>query len=133
LYKIDISDLNAITSETIVNTGNLNLNSFHIADNGNTIYYAVNNGYQNNSNIIYKKEGNNPTEVIYTGDDGLYGRILEVNGNVYYFQSSYMYQLIDGVLTNQKNYENTNIDKIFTTNNKVYALNNQEPSILDIS
>ena len=133
LHKVDISDLNAVTSEIIVNTGNLNLNSFHIADGGNTIYYAVNNSFFQDSNTIYKKEGNNTAEAIYVGNENLYGRILEVNDNVYYLQNSYTYQLIDGVLTNRKNFNNDQYYKLFTINNKIYGLNNQEPSILDIS
>ena len=133
LHKVDISDLNAVTSEIIVNTGNLNLNSFHIADGGNTIYYAVNNSFFQDSNTIYKKEGNNTAEAIYVGNENLYGRILEVNDNVYYLQNSYSYQLIDGVLTNRKNFNNDQYNKLFTINNKIYGLNNQEPSILDIS
>ena len=43
------------------------------------------------------------------------------------------YQLIDGVLTNRKNFNNDQYNKLFTINNKIYGLNNQEPSILDIS
>jgi hypothetical protein len=45
-----------LTSETIVNTGNLNLNSFHIADNGNTIYYAVNNSFYQKIQILSTKK-----------------------------------------------------------------------------
>ena len=101
------------------------MQTFHIADGGNTIYYAVRNDYQNDSNTIYKKEGNESAEIIYVGNESLYGKILEVNDNVYYFQSSYMYQLIDGVFTNRKNYDNVDYYKMFTINNKVYALFNQ--------
>ena len=80
-----------------------------------------------------KKRVMNRAEIIYVGNESLYGKILEVNDNVYYFQSSYMYQLIDGVFTNRKNYDNVDYYKMFTINNKVYALFNNEPSILDIS
>ena len=39
MIKFDITDLNAVTSETVVNTGNLSLRSFYVADDGNTILY----------------------------------------------------------------------------------------------
>ena len=77
LTKVDITDLNAITYETIVNTGNLNLQTFHIADGGNTIYYAVRNDFQNDSNTIYKKEGNESAEIIYVGNESYMVKYLK--------------------------------------------------------
>ena len=78
LYKIDISDLNAITSEIIFNAGNLNLSQFYLADNGNTIYYSVQNYYVNDQNKIYKKVGD-VTEEIYVGGENVNSKMIELN------------------------------------------------------
>jgi hypothetical protein len=98
LYKIDISDLNAITSEIIFNAGNLNLSQFYIADNGNTIYYAVQNYYVNDQNKIYKKVGD-VTEEIYVGGENVSRKMIELNDDIYLIDYNGVYKLINGNIT----------------------------------
>ncbi|MDC0862496.1 hypothetical protein OAP68_00440 [Flavobacteriaceae bacterium] len=132
LYKIDISDLNAITSEIIFNSGNLDLSGFYVADNGNTIYYAVRNYYVENQNKIYKKVGD-VTEEIYVGGENVNRKMIELNDNIYLFESYSVYQLVEGNITYFNNLNNINRNSIINIDNVLYASQNQIPGILDIS
>ena len=132
LYKIDISDLNAITSEIIFNAGNLNLSQFYLADNGNTIYYSVENYFVNDQNKIYKKVGG-VTEEIYVGGESVNRKMIELNDNIYLFESYSVYQLVEGNITYFNNLNNINRNSIINIDNVLYASQNQIPGILDIS
>ena len=131
LYKIDISDLNAITSEIIFNAGNLNLSQFYLADNGNTIYYSVQNYYVNDQNKIYKKVGD-VTEEIYVGGENVNSKIIELNNDIYLFNYNSVYKLINGNITYFNYIDNLNETSIININNILYASKNQVPGILDI-
>ena len=132
LYKIDISDLNAITSEIIFNAGNLNLSQFYIVDNGNTIYYAVQNYYVNDQNKIYKKVGD-VTEEIYVGGENVSRKMIELNDDIYLIDYNSVYKLINGNITYLNYIDNINGSSIININNVLYASQNQIPGILDIS
>ena len=131
LYKIDISDLNAITSEIIFNAGNLDLSQFYIADNGNTIYYSVQNYYVNDQNKIYKKVGD-VTEEIYVGGESVYRKMIELNDDIYLIDYDSVYKLIDGNITYFNYIGNINGSSIININNVLYASKNQVPGTLDI-
>ena len=131
LYKIDISDLNAITSEIIFNAGNLDLSQFYIADNGNTIYYSVQNYYVNDQNKIYKKVGD-VTEEIYVGGENVTRKMIELNDDIYLIDYNSVYKLIDGNITYFNYIDNINGSSIININNVLYASKNQVPGTLDI-
>jgi hypothetical protein len=125
--KIDISDLSNIIESQQVNIENnhwIEGNYFNIS--GNTIVYNVyNSSGSGNSRQTYKQVGDNTPELIYEGSDCCFYP-LQLNGKIYQLSSSYLYELVNGELTNYQNFDGFNIDysKFIIRNNEVYLKGN---------
>ena len=90
------------------------------------------NYYVNDQNKIYKKVGD-VTEEIYVGGENVNRKMIELNDNIYLFESYSVYQLVEGNITYFNNLNNINRNSIINIDNVLYASQNQIPGILDIS
>ena len=139
IYKVDFSDLEAITETPYID---LQQNSW-VPDpftlSGETLYYTV---YDNNSNqrTQFKKVGDADPEILGTFNDGV--KIVETNDKLF-FIGSYFYLEYEGEqLTNNDrlyfnmNNFNLNYSKLEVYNNEIYTVNteaNNKPGKLSIS
>ena len=139
IYKVDFSDLDAITETSHVGLSNNSWVNNPFTLSGETLYYSV---YNNSSNqrTQFKKVGDADPEIIGTLNDDF--KIVELNGKVYFISNQWFQEYSGEVITNSEptffsseNFEIYNY-KIQVYNNELYVLNSnnsQEPGILSIS
>jgi hypothetical protein len=139
IYKVDFSDLDAITETPHVALANNSWVNSPFTLLGETLYYSV---YNNSigQRTQFKKVGDADPEIIGTLNDDF--KIVELNGKVYFISNQWFQEYSGEVITNSEptffsseNFEIYNY-KIQVYNNELYVLNSnnsQEPGILSIS
>ena len=139
IYKVDFSDLDAITETSYIGLANNSWVNSPFTLSGETLYYSV------YSNITYtrtqfKKVGDADPEIIGTLNDDF--KIVELNNKVYFISNYWFQEYLGEVLTNsQPNYFNIENFEIYNYriqvyNNELYVLNmadSNRPGKLSIS
>ena len=124
LYALDITDLNDITEEVIIdlslspNGGNFN---YPISFEGDNMLYNV----IDNTNLarkVYKKEGNEDPVLLAAGNDCCYLPLL-LNNRILMIESNSVFELIEGNFVYKESLGSVYIDRdnIVLNNGEVYA------------
>ena len=118
IYKVDFSDLDAITETSYIGLANNSWVNSPFTLSGETLYYSV------YSNITYtrtqfKKVGDADPEIIGTLNDDF--KIVELNNKVYFISNYWFQEYLGEVLTNsQPNYFNIENFEIYNYGMQVY-------------
>jgi len=125
LIKIDISDIDNIVETVLVNLENNNSQSFDrpFTFDGQQIIYQV---YDNNSNrrVVYRMINENNGELIESYDNCCFSSVF-VNNKLLVIDDNYLGELIDGQITNYRNFNNFRINKskLIFYKGEIYAIN----------
>ena len=140
IYKVDFSDLDAITETSHVGLSNNSWVESPFTLSGEILYYSV---YNNSSSqrIQFKKAGDADPEIIGRVDDNM--RIVDVNNKIYFIGRGWFKEYTGEVLTSDdrisfedSNSLEINLDKLEVYNNEIYTLNqrnNNQTGKLSIS
>ncbi|MDC1432321.1 FG-GAP-like repeat-containing protein [Polaribacter sp.] len=124
--KIDITDLSNIieTQQVTIQNNHWIEGNFNLFDN-TIVYNVYNSSGSGNQRQTYKQVGDNTPEKIYDGNDCCFG-IVQLNNKIYQIANSYLYELVDGELTNYQQFDgfNINYEKLSVHNNEIYVKGN---------
>ena len=124
--KIDITDLSNIieTQQVTIQNNHWIEGNFNLFDN-TIVYNVYNSSGSGNQRQTYKQVGDNTPEKIYDGNDCCFG-IVQLNNKIYQIATSYLYELVDGELTNYQQFDgfNINYEKLSVHNNEIYVKGN---------
>ena len=129
IYKIDFTDLDAISETPHVSLDSNSWVDQPISLSGETLYYSV---YNQNSNqrTQFKKVGDADPEIMGSIDSGF--KIIEVNNKIYFLGDSYYVEYLGDQLTNNDriwfntNNLRVNYFNIEIYNNEIYTLNQED-------
>ena len=109
LYKIDISNIDAITETAHISLQNNVGFQHHWSSYGDTIIYQVyDNNDSSNPRKVYRKEGEADPEIIYEGDRCCYAHVI-LGDKIYAIGDYQMFEVIDGEYVNER-YYNTRLN-----------------------
>jgi hypothetical protein len=129
IYKVDFSDLDAITETSHVGLSNNSWVNSPFTLSGETLYYSV---YNNSSNqrTQFKKVGNADPVIIGRVNDNT--RIVDINNKIYFIGYEWFIEYTGEVLTNDdriwfnNNSLQINQNKLEVYNNEIYTLNQRD-------
>ena len=130
IYKIDISDIDAITETAHISLQNGQSFQHHWSNSGNTIIYQIyDNNDSSNPRKVFKKEGDADPELIYEGDRCCYAHIM-LDDKIYAISDNSMEEIVDGEYINYISFDygptlsiRLNSRKTIVYNNEMYSLN----------
>ena len=129
IYKVDFSDLDAITETPHVALPSNSWVNSPFTLSGETLLYTVYNN-STGQRTQYKKEGNANSEII--GSINNDPKLVKINNNIYFINPSYYYEYVGEEITEstpyivfENNFQNRP-EKIEVFNNEIYTLDDQD-------
>ena len=133
IYKIDISDIDAISETPYISSQNNVSFQHHWSNFGNTIIYQIYDGNDSsNPRKVFKKEGDADAELIFGGDNCCYAHIM-LDDKIYAIGDYQMFELIDGEYVNERYYNTRlNSQKTIVYNNEIYSIESDTNTIVKL-
>ena len=134
IYKIDISDIDAISETSYISLQNNQSFQHHWSNFGNIIIYQIYDGNDSsNPRKVFKKEGDADPELILGGDRCCYAHVM-LGDKIYAIGDYQMFELIEGEYVNERYFNNTrlNSQKTIVYNNEIYSINSSSNTIVKL-
>jgi hypothetical protein len=135
LYKLDITDIDAITETPHISLQNNVSFQHHWSNFGDTIIYQVyDNNDSSNPRKVFRKIGDADPEIIFEGDQCCYTHII-LNDKIYAISDYRMYEIIDGEYVNERYYNSAgrlNSQRTVVYNNEIYSIESNSNTIVKL-
>jgi DNA/RNA endonuclease YhcR with UshA esterase domain len=135
LYKLDITDIDAITETPHISLQNNVSFQHHWSNFGDTIIYQVyDNNDSSNPRKVFRKIGDADPEIIFEGDQCCYTHII-LNDKIYAISDYRMYEIIDGEYVNQRYFNSggrLNSQRTVVYNNEIYSIESESNTIVKL-
>jgi hypothetical protein len=133
LYKLDITDIDAITETPHISLQNNVSFQHHWSNFGDTIIYQVyDNNDSSNPRKVFRKIGDADPEIIFEGDQCCYTHII-LNDKIYAISDYRMYEIIDGEYVNERYFNGRlNSQRTVVYNNEIYSIESNSNTIVKL-